>query len=110
MIRAPVAGVASIKGLMEASGATSSAVVTIASVGTDRLRRTHKHLADPQGSSTKAILAIEPLDNLVHQLAGKRNLVESPTLDPGIDFQCLTVGDTRGRVDQPRPYKCAGRS
>ena len=39
----------------------------------------------------------------MYQLSGKRDLVESPALDPGIDFQRLTVGDARGSVDHPRP-------
>ena len=38
MIRTSTAGIASVKGLIEAKGATSSAVFRIASVGTDRLK------------------------------------------------------------------------
>ena len=59
MIRTSVADIASIQGLTEVSGATSSAMVTTASAGTDRLEglttfRRPSRFLDKSGSRNKA--------------------------------------------------------
>ena len=80
MMRAFFPGIASVKGLSEAKGATSSAMLTIARVGTDRLDGPTS-VSPISGSATKAVFAIEPFDDLVHQLAREGNLIECPALD-----------------------------
>src|SRR5262249_30694953 len=66
-------------------------------------------VAEPQGPATKAILAIEPLNDLIHQPARKRHLVERPMLDPRVDYHRAWVSHADDRVHQPLPDECAGR-
>ena len=101
MMRASLVGIASINGLIESRGATSSAVLITASVGTDTLCGPTKRVANLQSALAKKVLAIEPLDELMDQFARKGNLVESPALDPCMNFHCVTVGDAECCVRQP---------
>ena len=71
--------------------------------------RTNEASTERQISPTKAIFTIKPLDNLVHQFAGKRNLVESPSLNSGMNFERVMVIHAENCVPQPRPYECIGR-
>ncbi len=70
--------------------------------GNGQAKGTDEHFADLHGSSTKAVFAIEPLDDLVDQLAGKSDLVESPSLAPGMDVKRVMVGDAEVN-NQPPP-------
>jgi len=89
-----VAGIASAKGLSEARGATSSAMLTIARVGTDRLDEADEHVADLQDSATKAVFAVEPFNDLMHQLAGQSNFIERPAFDTRMNFHCMIIRET----------------
>jgi hypothetical protein len=53
--------------------------------GNRHVGRPDRPVEDRQGSMTKPVLAIKPLDNLIDQLARKRDLVERPTLNARVN-------------------------
>ena len=73
----------SIKGLTETLGATSSA--TTASVGAVRVAGPIGVISNFQVPFAKAVFAIEPLDQLADQLAGKGGFIESR------NFLCMNI-------------------
>lgn len=72
-------------------------------LGTDR------PATDLQDAPAEAVFAIEPVDELMGQFPRKGRLVESPTLDPTMNFQPVAVGKTERGVGESRPYECLGR-
>jgi hypothetical protein len=53
---------------------------------------------DFQESATKTVFAVKPPEDLVHQLAWNRHLVESPALDPSMDIKRLLVADAEHSI------------
>ena len=88
----------SMNGATVVNGAISSAALTIASVGTGMLAGPNRPVADRQGPVTEAVLAIKPLDNLIDQLARKRNHIERPTLNACVDVHGGMVGQAENDV------------
>src|SRR5262245_18836191 len=79
----------SIKGLTVTLGATSSA--TTASVGAVRVAGPIGVIGNFQVPFGKAVFAIEPLDQLADQFAGKGDFIESPALDSFMNFLCMNI-------------------
>ena len=87
-----------MNGATEVNGAISSAALTIASVGTGMLAGPNRPVADRQGPVTEAVLAIKPLDNLIDQLARKRDLVERPPFSTRVKVHGRMVGQAESGV------------
>ena len=72
--------------------------------GVDDRKRGRRHalrayrLVDPQLASTKSILTIEPLNELMDEFAWERNFVESPALDARMSIQRGVVRDAQCRI------------
>ena len=85
----------------------------VRSIDDRKRRRRHAlrayQLVDLQLASTKSILAIEPLNELMGEFAWKRNLVESPALNARMNCQRALARDAQYRIRQSRTDECFGR-
>src|SRR6516225_2144830 len=66
--------------------------------GSGQTERPNRRSSDFQDSTTKTIFAVKPPEDLVHQLAWNRHLVESPALNPSMDIKRLVVADAEHSI------------
>ena len=71
--------------------------------------RTDEPLPDRQRTAAEAVLAVQPIDDLMDEPARQRHLVQRPALHPGMDVQRTRIGDagwqTTSVIEAPASWR-----